>query len=83
MHCAAVQGHLPVVEELIRSNADINATAIVSQYIIKQQGGSATIMFLFMFWYPEAIQFLLQVLSLLISLIIIRITTSHIWLSHT
>ena len=79
MHLAAGQGHLPVVEVLIRSNADINAVAKVSQYIAnKLIRGSVTLMFLFMFWYSETIQCLLQVLSLLISLIINCITTDHL-----
>ena len=33
LHHAAFQGHLPVVEVLIRSNADINAVTNVSQCI--------------------------------------------------
>ena len=38
LHVAAGEGHLSVVEVLIRSHADINAVDIVSQYIdiIKQ-----------------------------------------------
>ena len=31
MHCAADKGHLSVVEVLIRSHADVNAVAEVSQ----------------------------------------------------
>ena len=35
-------------------------------------------MFLFMFWYSEAIQCLLQVLSMIVSVIINCMTTGHI-----
>ena len=33
LHYAAVNGHLSIVEVLIRSNADVNAVDKVSQYI--------------------------------------------------
>jgi len=33
LHAAASEGHLSVVEVLIRSHADVNAVNIVSQFI--------------------------------------------------
>ena len=34
LHCAAMDGHLSIVEILIKSNADVNAVDKVSQYIL-------------------------------------------------